>query len=64
MVFKNKYIKWSLIVVLSLLIILIGISRVYLGVHYLSDVLAGFLLAISYLIIYISVINKYILERE
>ena len=61
--FKNKYIKWSLIVVLSLLIILIGISRVYLGVHYLSDVLAGFLLAISYLIIYISVINKYILER-
>ncbi len=62
--FKNKYIKWSLIVVLSLLIILIGISRVYLGVHYLSDVLAGFLLAISYLIIYISVINKYILERK
>ena len=31
---KNKYIKWISIVVLSLLICTIGISRIYLGVHY------------------------------
>ena len=31
---KNKYIKWSLIIVLGILIISIGISRIYLGVHY------------------------------
>jgi len=49
---KNKYLKWALITVLSLLIILIGTSRIYLGVHYTSDVLAGFLIAISYLIIF------------
>ena len=55
---KNKYIKWSLITLLSLLIISIGISRIYLGVHYTSDVIAGFLVAISYLIIYINIINK------
>lgn len=56
---KNKYIKWSLIVLLSILICLIGISRIYLGVHYTSDVLGGFLLSISYLVVYISLIKKY-----
>lgn len=61
---KNKYLKWSLITVLGTLIISIGVSRVYLGVHYTSDVVAGFLIAISYLIIYISMINKFILERD
>ena len=49
---KNKYLKWGLISLLSLLIILIGTSRIYLGVHYTSDVLAGFLISISYLIIF------------
>ena len=58
---KNKYIKITLISILSLLILLIGLSRIYLGVHYTSDVIAGFLISISYLILYISIINKEIL---
>ena len=49
---KNKYLKWTLITMLSILIISIGTSRIYLGVHYTSDVLAGFLISISYLIIF------------
>lgn len=56
---KNKYLKWISIVLLSLLICLIGISRIYLGVHYTSDVLGGFLISISYLVIYISAFNKF-----
>ena len=58
---KNKYLKWISIVLLSLLICLIGISRIYLGVHYTSDVLGGFLISISYLVIYISAFNKFFL---
>ncbi len=58
----NKYLKYILISFLSLLIILIGISRIYLGVHYTSDVLGGFLFSIAYLIIYIYLINKKVLK--
>lgn len=61
---KNKYVKWISISLLSLLICVIGISRIYLGVHYTSDVLGGFLISISYLIIYISAANKFIIEKE
>ena len=59
---KNKYLKWTIIIVLGLLICLIGISRIYLGVHYTSDVLGGFLISISYLVIYITAVNKFLKE--
>lgn len=60
---KNTYLKWSLITILGILIVSIGISRIYLGVHYTSDVLAGFLISISYLIAYTSIVNKFVLKR-
>lgn len=56
---KNPYIKYLGIIILSLLIILIGISRIYLGVHYFSDVVAGYTLSLIYLIIFIRVRRKY-----
>ena len=61
--FKNKYLKWTIISILSLLIISIGISRIYLGVHYTSDVLAGFLISISYLVIYINLTSAMLNEN-
>lgn len=61
---KNKYLKLFLIIMLSLLIVMIGISRIYLGVHYTSDVCAGFLISISYLVLYINLANRFILLKK
>ncbi len=54
----NKRIKYLLITLLFILIISICITRVYLGVHYLSDTIAGFSLSIAYLMIFITLLPK------
>ena len=61
---ENKNVKWILISLLSVLICFIGISRIYLGVHYTSDVLGGFWISISYLVIYISAVNNVFCRKE
>ena len=55
---ENKKLKTVVCTILSLLILLIGFSRIYLGVHYTSDVIAGFLVSTSYLILFTSIAPK------
>ncbi len=50
-----------LAVFLSVLIILVGISRLYLGVHYLSDILVGYAIGLIWLLLSIK-LHKYILR--
>lgn len=61
---SNTNLKYTLMFMLGILIILIGISRVYLGVHYISDVIAGFLISITYLLLYTKTINNIERNRE
>ena len=61
---ENKKIKIISITLLSLLILLIGISRIYLGVHYFSDIIGGFIASICYLIVFDKVIKKWGNEFE
>lgn len=56
---KQPVLKWTSIILLGVLIFMIGISRIYLGVHYTSDVLAGFMLSLSYLIIFIKITGSF-----
>ena len=57
---KNKKLKIILTIVLSIIILLIGVSRIYVRVHYPSDVLGAYLLTILILIINITLINNHI----
>ena len=55
---KNVLLKWILTILLILLIIFIGISRVYLRVHYASDVLAGFCIGLMWLFLSLWILKR------
>lgn len=57
---KNKKLKVLVTLLLSIIIILIGISRIYVRVHYPSDVLGAYLITLLILIINITIFNNYI----
>ena len=50
--------RWLLTGVLGALILLIGLTRVYLRVHYATDVLAGFTAGLVWLLIAIPVLHR------
>ena len=59
---KQVY-KNILYVVLSLIIVVVGFTRLYLGVHYPSDVIGGYLITAAYLIVFITIINKKVYNK-
>lgn len=56
---KDATARWLLIVFLSLLILAIGFSRIYLRVHYASDVLGGFAFGYLWLVVSLWTINRF-----
>jgi len=52
---NSKPWQWLLGIISVILILMIGLSRIYLGVHYPSDVIAGFSLGFSWLCLAIAV---------
>lgn len=55
---KSVLLKWTLTILLVLLIIFIGTSRVYLRVHYASDVLAGFCIGLMWLFLSLWILKR------
>lgn len=60
----KKSLKIALSIAMSFLILMIGISRIYLGVHFTTDVLGGFILGIICLIILFDVLKINIKLRK
>lgn len=56
---KRNWVRNFMVSFFSLLIYLIGVSRVYLGVHYASDVLAGFCAGLVWVIGLINILKGY-----
>ena len=50
--------KWTSISLLIVLIMIIGMSRVYLRVHYATDVIAGYCIGFLWLVFTVWMLNK------
>ena len=51
------WLKWIVTMLVIVLIILIGFSRIYLRVHYASDVLGGFIIGLLWLLISLAILK-------
>ena len=51
------WLKWFLTIIVFVLIVLIGFSRIYLRVHYASDVAAGFVIGLLWLLLSLTVLK-------
>ena len=55
---QKPVLRWSLCTVLAIGILGVGISRVYLGVHYASDIIGAFCISTAYLVCFVHLIER------
>ena len=60
----KKPTKYFLIILQGIIVCLIGLSRIYLGAHYFTDVIGGFSITAVYLVLYIKFVYQNQLAKE
>ena len=56
---KNKKIQYLLTGIFSIIILLVGVSRIFLGIHYPTDVVGGYIIGLVFLICYIKLVIEH-----
>lgn len=55
---KNKKLRYSIYLVLTTLVFIIGFTRIYLGVHYAGDIIGGWLMGLAVSVVVYSIMKK------
>lgn len=61
---RDRFVRWFCVIGFGLVIVLIGVSRIYLGVHYASDVIAGFCVSLIWLALYTKLVVPLMLDEK
>ena len=61
---RDRRMRGALVAAFGFVIVMVGLSRVYLGVHYASDVLGGFCLSVVWLALYTRLAVPLFLDGE
>lgn len=62
---RDRVQRWAFSLGFALIIVAVGFSRIYLGVHYASDVIAGFCVSLAWLAFYTRVVAPLLMpERD
>lgn len=61
---RDRIMRWACCIAYGFIIVAVGMSRVYLGVHYASDVIAGFCVALAWVAVYTQVFCPMFMPEE
>jgi membrane-associated phospholipid phosphatase len=56
--------KWTIVIVSVLVMLFVGFSRLFLGGHYLTDILAGYSLGLAWAALVFTLVERFFLNRR